>query len=81
MDDSSILTQINSLIDEEHGLRTRLGDKELGVEQEHVQLQSLERQLDQCWDLLRQRRAKRKTGEDPDSAHVRSADAVEGYLQ
>jgi hypothetical protein len=37
--------------------------------------------LDQCWDLLRQRRAKRHAGQDPDQAHVRDASTVEGYQQ
>ena len=45
-----------------------------------ARLQALEVELDQCWDLLRQRRAKREYGENPDTAQARSADTVEGYL-
>ena len=44
-------------------------------------LEDIEVMLDQCWDLLRQRRAKREYGDDPDEAHVRSADVVEHYQQ
>ncbi|HEX2374478.1 MAG TPA: DUF2630 family protein, partial [Actinomycetota bacterium] len=44
-------------------------------------LHEVEIQLDQCWDLLRQRRARRDAGQDPDSASVRPEGTVEGYLQ
>jgi len=44
-------------------------------------LRTIERELDQAWDLLRQRRAREEIGEDPDSAHERPTTEVEGYLQ
>ena len=50
-------------------------------EQEHEQLRAVEEQLDQCWDLLRQRRARREFGEDPSGSAARPASEVEGYLQ
>ncbi|MET0479597.1 MAG: DUF2630 family protein, partial [Actinomycetota bacterium] len=51
------------------------------TEDDTARLQDLEVQLDQCWDLLRQRRARRDAGQDPDAAHVRPEGTVEGYLQ
>ncbi|HEX4864363.1 MAG TPA: DUF2630 family protein, partial [Acidimicrobiales bacterium] len=50
-------------------------------EAERKQLQEIEVRLDQCWDLLRQRRARRSAGQDPGEAHVRSAEVVERYQQ
>ena len=81
MDDTEILTQINDLVAEEHDLRERLGRGELEAEAEHARLRILEESLDQCWDLLRQRRARRAAGEDPGDATVRPIGEVEGYLQ
>ena len=80
-DDLDIQHRIKSLIDEEHGLRSRLGAGEISVEDENQRLRSLEVELDQCWDLLRQRRAKREYAEDPDSASARPTDTVEHYQQ
>ena len=80
-DDIDIQQHIKGLIDEEHGLRSKLGAGEISVEEENQRLRSIEVELDQCWDLLRQRRAKRQYGENPDEAHVRSADVVEHYQQ
>lgn len=74
-----IQQRIKSLIDEEHGLRSRLGAGEISVEDENQRLRSLEVELDQCWDLLRQRRARREFGEDPGDAAVRDAGTVENY--
>ena len=74
-DDKSLLSRIDELVAEEKELRTRHTDTD-----EHARLQALEVELDQCWDLLRQRRAKREYGENPDTAQPRSADTVEGYL-
>lgn len=74
-----IQQRIKSLIDEEHGLRSRLGAGEISVEDENQRLRSLEVELDQCWDLLRQRRARREFGEDPGDAAVRDAATVENY--
>ncbi len=79
MDDREVIERIDALIDEEHGLHERHPD---GLEDGELdRLRDLEVQLDQCWDLLRQRRAKRHAGEDPDQAHVRDATTVEGYQQ
>ena len=74
------LARIHDLVDEEQQLRARLQRKEISAEEEHARLRDLEVQLDQCWDLLRQRRALRETGGDPREAHVRPPDEVEGYL-
>ncbi|GAA4633999.1 DUF2630 family protein [Actinoallomurus vinaceus] len=81
MQDNEILGHINELVDEEHTLRERLQKGDLTAEQEHQRLRSLEVQLDQCWDLLRQRRARRDAGEDPEAAESRPEGEVEGYLQ
>jgi hypothetical protein len=81
MDDKEILTRISGLIETEHELRTQLAQGELSSEQEHERLRSVEEALDQCWDLLRQRRAKREFGSNPDEAEVRPAAEVEGYRQ
>ncbi|NUO34545.1 MAG: DUF2630 family protein [Dermatophilaceae bacterium] len=78
-DDVSIQHHIKSLIDEEHQLRSALQDGSISVDEEHARLRNLEVELDQCWDLLRQRRAKREFGDDPDTAEVRSERTVEGY--
>ncbi len=81
MDDKQIFEHIDELIKTEHDLRARLAAGELSTEQEHAQLRSAEQELDQCWDLLRQRRARREIGEDPVAAEVRPVGEVEGYLQ
>ena len=81
MQDSEILGQINTLVDEEHTLRERLQRGDLTADEEHQRLRTVEEQLDQCWDLLRQRRARRDVGENPDEATSRPAGEVEGYLQ
>jgi hypothetical protein len=78
-DDIAIQKRIKNLSDEEHGLRSRLGAGEISVEDENQRLRSLEVELDQCWDLLRQRRARREFGEDPEVARVRDANTVENY--
>jgi hypothetical protein len=81
MDDQDILQRIHTLVDEEHELRSRGGEgTELG-EEEAARLRHLEEGLDQCWDLLRQRRAQRETGRDPDEASARPIDTVEHYKQ
>jgi hypothetical protein len=81
MDDKEILTTVDDLIKTEHDLRARLAAGELTSEQEHEQLRTVEEQLDQCWDLLRQRRARREFGEDPSGSATRPANEVEDYLQ
>jgi Protein of unknown function (DUF2630) len=81
MDDKQILEHIDDLIKTEHDLRTRLAAGQLTGEQEHQRLRAAEEALDQCWDLLRQRRARREFGEDPEGAQVRPVAEVEGYRQ
>ncbi len=81
MDDKEILSNIDELISTEHELRTRLAAGELTSDEEREQLRATEEQLDQCWDLLRQRRARREFGENPNDVEPRPASEVEGYLQ
>lgn len=76
MDDKTILQHITELVDEENRLRAATDQPE----QHTARIQALEAELDQCWDLLRQRRAKREFGRDPDAAQVRDKDTVERYL-
>ena len=80
MDDKEILAQINRLAEEEQRLEEgHVGD---GLsDEEHERLHTIEVTLDQLWDVLRQRRAKRNAGGDPDAATTRPAGTVEGYLQ
>ncbi|MBP2702667.1 DUF2630 family protein [Microbispora sp. RL4-1S] len=81
MRDTEILGQIHDLVEEEHTLRRRLAAGEVTTDEEHGRIRYLEESLDRCWDLLRQRRARRDNGEDPDFAAPRPADEVENYLQ
>jgi hypothetical protein len=81
MDDKEIFRTIGDLIDTEHDLRARLAAGQLTSDQEHEQLRAVEEQLDQCWDLLRQRRARREFGEDPSGLAARPVSEVEGYQQ
>ncbi|WP_099022179.1 DUF2630 family protein [Mycolicibacterium palauense] len=74
------LARIHDLVAEEHELRSRLQRHEISESVEHDRLRAVEVELDQCWDLLRQRRALRETGGDPRQAEVRPAGEVEGYL-
>jgi hypothetical protein len=76
MDDKTLLDHISRLVEEEKQLREAGGapDAEAG------RLQRLEEQLDQCWDLLRQRRARREVGDDPDAAAPRDVGTVERYI-
>jgi hypothetical protein len=78
--DRDILTEVNRLVAEEQTLRAQLQHHEIDESEEQQRLRALEIQLDQCWDLLRQRRALRETGQDPDQAAARPASQVEGYL-
>jgi hypothetical protein len=77
--DEEILAQVNQLVAEEKELREKLQNHEIAESEEHQRLRAVEVQLDQCWDLLRQRRALRDSGGDPREAGVRPADEVEGY--
>ncbi|MER5421798.1 DUF2630 family protein [Streptosporangium roseum] len=81
MKDNDILTHIHELIAEEHGLRQRLASGSISSHEENNRINQLEEALDQAWDLLRQRRARREFGEDPDSAAPRPIDEVEDYRQ
>jgi hypothetical protein len=81
MDEKDILARIDEYVGEEQRLRERYQRDELDREEEHRRLERLEVALDQCWDLLRRRRARLEAGEDPDDAEVRPPDEVEGYLQ
>ncbi len=79
MDDQQVLGRIDELVKEEEALLHRhQGESELSAE-ENARLEQLKVQLDQAWDYLRQRRALRQYGEDPDEASERDAGTVEGY--
>jgi hypothetical protein len=80
MDDREITARISQLIEQEHQLeRAHVGQ---GLSEPELQrLRSVEVALDECWDLLRQRRARRAAGLDPDGATHRGAGTVESYLQ
>ncbi len=80
MDDTQIHQQIEQLVAEEHELFDRVGEGGLNAD-EHNRLESIKVSLDQCWDLLRQRRALRESGQDPEAAHVRPPEVVERYEQ
>jgi Protein of unknown function (DUF2630) len=80
MDDKQVLDRIGDLVDEEHALERQALGQGLDDDQQ-ARLHEVEVQLDQCWDLLRQRRARRDAGQDPDAAQVRPEGTVEGYLQ
>ena len=79
MDDKDLFANIQRLVDEEHRLLEQAGDDATGQAQER--LKTVEVQLDQCWDLLRQRRGRRHAGQDPDTAQVRDPNTVERYVQ
>lgn len=78
MDDNTLLSRINELADEEHQLFQKEASGEASVA-ERARLGQVEVTLDQCWDLLRQRRARRAAGLNPDDAQARSATVVEKY--
>jgi hypothetical protein len=75
MKDKTILQHINELVEEEQRLRAESPGQE-----KTERVTQIEEELDQCWDLLRQRRAKREFGDNPDSAEVRDVETVERYL-
>jgi hypothetical protein len=81
MDDKEILAYIGDLIQTEHKLREQYAAGQLTSAQERGQLRSAEEALDQCWDLLRQRRARREFGENPNETALRPVGEVEGYMQ
>jgi hypothetical protein len=77
-DDAGILDRINELAREEHELFERESHTKV-TDADRERLRQLQITLDQCWDLLRQRRARRAAGLDPGEAHLRDAGPVEGY--
>ncbi|MCB5273528.1 hypothetical protein BJG92_01050 [Arthrobacter sp. SO5] len=81
MDEQHILNKISALVEEEQELREKApaSPPDWIHSPEHARLTSIEGELDQCWDLLRQRRAKRQYGENPDEAEPRSVRQVENY--
>ena len=79
--DNGIHEQISALVAEEKRLREEREGGNIGEAEETSRLRDVEVQLDQCWDLLRQRQALRNAGEDPDAAAVRPGAEVESYLQ
>jgi hypothetical protein len=81
MDDKQIIGRIGELIDTERELRAKHAAGQLSTSDERAALKSAEEALDQCWDLLRQRRALREFGGDPGQAETRPPTEVEGYLQ
>lgn len=80
MDDTDILSRITALAEEEDTLRSRHTEEPLSSD-ERARVEQIEIALDQCWDLLRQRRARREFDQDPDAASVRSVETVERYRQ
>ena len=80
MDDSEILQSITKLVSEEHQLMKQAEEGEL-VETKQARMHEIEIQLDQCWDLLRQRRARREFGLNPEEATLRDPNIVEHYQQ
>jgi hypothetical protein len=78
--DKNTFARIQALVAEEKQLRAKREHGEIDQDEEHQRLRAVEVELDQCWDLLRQRRALRETGGDPREASVRPAGQVEGYL-
>jgi hypothetical protein len=84
MDDQTILSRIEALVAEEQALHSREQDEAahgLDPAEDRDRLESVSVELDRCWDLLRQRRALREAGADPDSAQAREPSTVERYLQ
>lgn len=84
MSDESIAARIEGLVAEEHELRSREQSDSVDAEKlesDQERLHDVEIELDRCWDLLRQRRALRDSGGNPDDAQVRDPDTVQRYLQ
>jgi len=80
MNDEELLHRITSLVDEEHALLNAEAQGD-NVDPDNTRMKELEVMLDQAWDLLRQRRARRDFGGNPDEAEERPADVVENYRQ
>jgi len=80
MNDAEIVQHIDQLVEEEHHLEREHTQNPLSDE-DRERLGAIEIQLDQCWDLLRQRRARRNAGQDPGEARSRDPEVVEHYQQ
>jgi len=82
MSDETVAAHIERLVAEEHQLRSReQTDSNDDLEKDRERLEAVQIELDRCWDLLRQRRALRDAGANPDDAELRDADTVEHYRQ
>jgi hypothetical protein len=79
--DDELIEGIDALVAEEHALHEQSSGGEALTHEQLERLRSLELRLDQCWDLLRQRRARRNAGLDPDDAEARPPVVVERYEQ
>jgi hypothetical protein len=80
--DGELLGRIKELVEHEHALRQSLeGGGDPVADDDRASLHAVETELDQCWDLLRQRRARTEFGQNPDDASVRPAGTVENYRQ
>jgi hypothetical protein len=79
-DDRAVLATINELADEEHRL-LKMESDHTATDDDRQRMVEIERELDRCWDLLRQRRARRNAGQDPEQATLRSESIVEKYRQ
>ncbi|MFL6241192.1 MAG: DUF2630 family protein [Actinomycetes bacterium] len=80
MADPGLHDEIGRLVAAEHELRSRIASSG-AADEDRAELTRIEASLDQCWDLLRQRDAKREFGDDPGAAEPRDVGTVEGYLQ
>jgi Protein of unknown function (DUF2630) len=81
MDNRKILDEIKRIVDREHQLRAEMEQGQIDPEIERRELDRLDVALDQCWDLLRQRQARRQASQDEDDASIRPASQVKNYLQ
>ena len=81
MDDRNELARITELVEEERRLRTHASGGQPLSDSDQARLAAVEGHLDQCWDLLRQRRARHEFGADPDQAAARTVEEVESYQQ
>lgn len=79
--DDNVIERINTLVDEEHRLIAKAAPGQPLSDGDEARLRTVEVHLDQCWDLLRQRRARREAGLDPNFSGVRPPEIVEGYQQ
>lgn len=81
MDEKSLLERIHDLVEEEHRLRSAVQTGQMDSDEERTRLRHVEEALDQCWDLLRRRRAALDNRQNPDAVEARAVQDVEGYLQ